>query len=279
MKKILALFVIITVFFNCSSYVATAEKTDVQKGIAFLLEQGYSYEEIVSQFPEDDLEVISHATSYDQVQIEYEIEENTENHEDMDSNINSSSKLRAGSIVPGNNTADTPGGKLTQVVSVFGLSENKVLITYNFKWNEVPSNLKTDCCALLFDGAKLSEVRNAYYEYTSRNLTSGSQETVTCKKESSTSSNGIGISFKFVPDSTHAGGIRDHQNFNHKGYISCLATITSSKCINVWSRYYHQQGKLTLTPRITINGVAVTLSSSTQMVLMNPNPYLSCKIK
>lgn len=277
MKKILVLFVIVTLAFNCSSYVATAEETDVQKGIDFLLEQGYSYEEIVSQFPEDDLEVISHATSYEQVQIEYELEENTENDKDMDNTI--SSKLRASSFVPDNNTADTPGGKLTQVVSAFGLSENKALITYNFKWNQIPSNLKTDCCALLFDGAKLSEVRNAYYEYTSRNLASGNQETVTCNKAPSTSSNGIGISFKLVPDSTHAGGIKDHQNFNYKGYISCLATITSNKCINVWSRYYHQQGKLTLTPRITINGVAVTLSSSTQMVLMNPNPYLSCEIK
>lgn len=84
---------------------------------------------------EDDLEVISHATSYEQVQIEYEVEENTENDESMDNTI--SSKLRASSLVPKNNTADKSGGKLTQVVSAFGLSENKALITYNFKsnWN------------------------------------------------------------------------------------------------------------------------------------------------
>lgn len=43
----------------------------------------------------------------------------------------------------------------------------KVLVTYTFKWNDTPVNLKTDCCAVLFDGAKLENVRSAYYQYTS----------------------------------------------------------------------------------------------------------------
>ena len=73
---------------------------------------------------------------------------------------------------------------------------------------------------MLFDGAKLSEVRNAYYQYTSRDLSSGNTKTITNHRPTSTSSNGIGITFKIVSDSTHAGGIKDHQNYDHKGEIS-----------------------------------------------------------
>lgn len=272
MRKIIALLVSVVFLFNCTSFTVDAERTDVQKGIDFLLERGYSYEEIINTFPEDDLEIISTATGLTRSETCYEVSESGKVVREVNN------KKSTYNIVPGQDTESTSGGKLTQTVSAFSLNDKKMLVTYTFKWNDTPVNLKTDCCAVLFDGAKLENVRSAYYQYTSRNLASGSDNTVTVNRPTSTSSGGVGIDFKFVKDSTHAGGIKDHQNYNHRGYISCIATITSGKCINVWSRYYHQEGKLSLSPSISIDGVSVSLSNTLQMVLMNPNPYVSCKV-
>lgn len=36
--------------------------------------------------------------------------------------------------------------------------------------------------------------------------------------------------------------------------------------------------KSTYNPSISIDGVSVSLSNTLQMVLMNPNPYVSCKV-
>lgn len=271
MKKIVALLVCFTVIFNSSNI--SAEETDVQKGIDFLLENGYTYEDIINQFPEEDLAVISQATSINSIVTCCEIDEDGEViQEDQ-------KKIKTASIVPGSKTESTSGGKLTQAVTAFGLSDSKALLTYSFTWNKTPVNRKVDCCALFFDGAKLSEVRSAYYQYTSRNLYTGDDELITKHRPTSTSSSGIGISFNIANDKTHAGGIKDHQSYKHKGYISCYAKITSSKCVNVWSRYYHQQGILSLSPSISITGVSLSLSSNTQMKLMTPNPYLQCNIK
>ncbi|SET50288.1 hypothetical protein [[Clostridium] polysaccharolyticum] len=155
---------------------------------------------------------------------------------------NSTSLLTSNYIVlPDKDVKSTTGGKLQQRVDVFGLDDNTVMLSYSFHWLEIPKNRKKN-------------------------------------RPTVTSSHGVGFSFSFAKDTTHADGIKDHQAWDDRGYISCRATIKSSN-LCLWSRYYHQQGVLSLSPSISLSGANVSLSNDYQMELMLPNPYLNVKAK
>ena len=274
LRKIIGILTCTVIVFANSLTTAKAEENDVQKGINFLLENGYSYDEIIETFPKNDLAILANATKVEEEEWYCETEENGTI---LSRNDNSSFSVKSRLITPGSESATTPGGKLKQTVSVFGLSDTRVMISYRFNWLKIPSNKKTDCCALLFDHADLVKVQNAYYSYKMRNLYDGSESSTTTKnRPTATSNHGVGFSFTFAQDTTHAGGIKDQQSVDHAGYISCIVSPNkkSGNALTVWSEYYHQQGSLKLSPSLSISGVDVSLSSDYQMELMSPNPYL-----
>lgn len=298
MKKFLCLSLVLAIFINVGSFALASDISDKQKATNFLLNSGWTQEDIDDLLTDEALLVYADAISSSVSEKKYyrvtedeviEISKNECNAgvTEAKSIINKNHKLLTNqpSVNTVSPTVTTYDGYMESYVQVVHLGGKKYAIGSRFEWLIEPTQRRIDVFGVGHDGSVVKNNDPVYFIYKADKKKINRQtEAISSAGTSSTQSpasmcpdsGGVGVGIDLYDSYSDANYAYYYEN--SRGYLQYNILLNDSSCsyFYVYSKYMHQQKLWSVTPTISfpLSG-GLSVSSSNHFKLMTPNPDLT----
>ncbi len=275
------------VFLFGMSFSVYAENLSVkrQKAISFLLNAGWTTEEIYDLLTDEAIlefakakAVVSSEKKFFRVTEENSIaiteEECMEAVNSIQNATNGISVCAAGDEIKDEVT--TTDGYLTYYVEVYSIGGGEYMIGARFEWLIEPLNRRIDVFAINHCDqlTQISDSDEVYYvykaDYYSNFNTLSTMEINEPDEMYISAGHGTAITQNLL-------GSQYISFINHRGYLQYKAEVnnTTATILSVNAEYLHQQGVFGVSPSISFGDMSIGVDYSTFFKRMSPNPYLT----
>lgn len=270
------------VFLFGMSFSVYAENLSVkrQKAISFLLNAGWTTEEIYDLLTDEAIlefakakAVVSSEKKFFRVTKENSIaiteEECMEAVNSIQNATNGISVCAAGDEIKDEVT--TTDGYLTYYVEVYSIGGGEYMVGGRFEWLKTPLNTKIDVFAVSHDYqlTQLGNSSDVYYIYKA-DYYGVTRETTIPDEMYINIYSGTAVKQKLFGENDIIYG-------NHRGYLQykVQSNNTGATIFAVSAEYLHQQGLFSVSPSLSFDNMSIGVNYSTFFKRMSPNPYLT----
>ena len=270
------------VFLFGMSFSVYAENLSVkrQKAISFLLNAGWTTEEIYDLLTDEAIlefakvkAVVSSEKKFFRVTEENSIaiteEECMEAVNSIQNATNGISVCAAGDEIKDEVT--TTDGYLTYYVEVYSIGGGEYMVGGRFEWLKTPLNTKIDVFAVSHDYqlTQLGNSSDVYYIYKA-DYYGVTRETTIPDEMYINIYSGTAVKQKLFGENDIIYG-------NHRGYLQykVQSNNTGATIFAVSAEYLHQQGLFSVSPSLSFDNMSIGVNYSTFFKRMSPNPYLT----